>query len=236
MNKQTQKSVYSDHDDVLMLLPWYANGTLVGSDLDKVRNHLKVCLTCRREMASAEFLVAGLQREPVMEISYKPSFDRLMVQIRREEQAKAAPAPKTARVSGLAHFAGWLSEWMSPKYLVPALATVTMAAVIPFLLRGEGPATDDAQVYQTLAMPGSMAKYSGSDVQLVFSGDASKQEISRLIAAVQGELVDGPSLKGVYTVRIAHGRDLAEALSRLRQDTKVVFAEPVLGPGFSSDK
>lgn len=236
MNKQTQKSVYSDHDDVLMLLPWYANGTLAGSDLDKVRNHLKVCLTCRRELASTEYLAVGLQREPVMEISYKPSFDRLMAQIRREEQAKAAPAPKAARASGFARLADWLSDWMAPKYLVPALATVTMAAVIPFLLRGEGPAIGDAQVYQTLAMPGSMAKYAGSDVQLVFSDDASKQEISRLIASVQGELVDGPSPKGVFTVRIAQGRDLSEALARLRQDAKVVFAEPVLGPGFSSDK
>lgn len=236
MNKQTQKSVYSDHDDVLMLLPWYANGTLVGSDLDKVRNHLKVCLTCRRELASTEFLAAGLQREPVMEISYKPSFDRLMLQIRRDEQAKQAPAFKAARFSRFARLADWLSQWMAPKYLVPALATLTMAAVIPFLLRHEGPATGHAQIYQTLAMPGSMAKYSGSDVQLVFSDDASKQEIGRLITAVQGELVDGPSPKGVYTVRIAHGRDLAEALSRLRRDAKVVFAEPVLGPGLSSEK
>lgn len=236
MNKHTQKSVYSDHDDVLMLLPWYANGTLVGGDLDKVRNHLKVCLTCRRELASTEFLASSFQSDPILDISYKPSFERLMVRIRQDERANVTPVPQPSRGQWLNRFTDWLSDLASPKYLVPALATVTMAAVIPFLLRGESPVTDHAQIYQTLAMPGSMAKYAGNDVQLVFSDGTSKQDISRLVASVQGELVDGPSPKGVYTIRLSHGRDLSDALTRLRQDAKVVFAEPVLGPSSASDE
>lgn len=236
MNEQTQKSVYSDHDDVLMLLPWYANGSLAGEESDRVRNHLKVCLTCRRELANTTLLAESLEREPAMEISYKPSFDRLMGRIRQEQQPKAATPARRPRVTWHARLAEWASEFAAPRYAVPALATVTMAAVIPFLMQDTGSSPDLTPSYQTLAMPGSMAKFVGNDLQLVFSDGASKKEIANLIASVQAELVDGPSAKGVYTVRISHGRDLGDALARLRHDAKVVFAEPVLGPGFSSEK
>jgi hypothetical protein len=159
MNKQTQKSVYADHDDVLMLLPWYASGSLTGGELDRVRDHLKVCLTCRRELASTEFLAQSLEREPAMEISYKPSFERLMARIRQEEQTESMRQARPPRVSWLSSLAGWASELLAPKYLVPALATVTMATVIPFMLRDGGLGHEEVPAYQTLAMPGSMAKF-----------------------------------------------------------------------------
>lgn len=236
MNKRTQHSVYSDHDEVLLLLPWFANSTLDKADLEKVRNHLKVCLTCRRELASFEMLASNLEREPAWESSYKPSFERLMVKIRQEQGAATAMAGSVPRQRWLERLGGWIAQWAAPRYLVPALATVTVAAVVPFLLRSEGVGSWPEPVYQTLAMPGSMAKFADSDVQVVFSDGVSRQEITGLIAAVQGELLEGPSPRGIYTVRIRSGRDLQASLAQLRQDERVVFAEPVLGPDLTPKK
>lgn len=235
MNKRSHQSVYSDHDEVLLLLPWFANGTLMSDDLEKVKNHLKVCLTCRRELAGFESLSASLLRQPSLEISYKPSFERLMVRIQQQEKVNLV-AKRPARKNLLTRFGEWFSTWSAPTYLVPALATVTIAAFIPFLMRDDGLSSDTAQTFHTLAMPGSMANYVGSDIQVVFSDDVSKQEITNLISAIQADILDGPSDRGIYTVRIRADRDLQGSLARLRQNNRVVFAEPVLGPSFSPEK
>lgn len=39
------------HNDVKLLLPWYANGTLSALERDKVRTHLETCVDCREELS-----------------------------------------------------------------------------------------------------------------------------------------------------------------------------------------
>ena len=39
------------HNDVKLLLPWYANGTLSAVEREKVRAHLETCVDCREELS-----------------------------------------------------------------------------------------------------------------------------------------------------------------------------------------
>jgi len=44
------------------LLPWYVNGTLEGEELLEVEQHLRSCLTCRREVEELRELRRGVQQ------------------------------------------------------------------------------------------------------------------------------------------------------------------------------
>ena len=46
----TQASI--DHEDVVMILPWYVNESLDSVEQDRVRIHLRDCPACRRELRS----------------------------------------------------------------------------------------------------------------------------------------------------------------------------------------
>ncbi|MBS1211936.1 MAG: zf-HC2 protein [Proteobacteria bacterium] len=228
MMKSTHQSTYSDHDDVLLLLPWLANGTLADGELEKVRNHLKVCLVCRRELSALEVVSATFHNTPSVDISYKPSFERLMVRIRQQESGASRGRSHASR-DWLHRFGQWLRGSSGSRFLAPALAMAILAAFIPFVLQDTW-RTEAPNVYQTLAMPGSMEKLAGNDVQVVFADGMSKQDISLLFKEIQGHILDGPSTRGVYTVRILPEQGLETALARLRQDKRVIFAEPALGP------
>ena len=42
---------HSVHREVALLLPWYVNGALDGSERLRVERHVHSCILCRRELA-----------------------------------------------------------------------------------------------------------------------------------------------------------------------------------------
>ena len=228
MNIQ-QSSAYSNHDEIWLLIPWYANGSLEGSDHDRVKAHLQVCLVCRRELASQAMLAKHLEHTPSVEISYKPSFERLMSRI-HEEEGLRAKANRNRQTHGKSP---WLAQWknslianFTPKHLIPVFATGLLAIALA-LLFGRPP-LNEIKTYHTVANPNNLNRFNANDIRVIFAEQVTGQEIGKLIGSIGGSIVDGPSPVGAYTVRVADGIPLAQAISQLRGNKAVVFAEPAL--------
>jgi hypothetical protein len=217
---------YSRHDEVWALLPWYANDSLGAADVEQVKAHLRVCLVCRKELAEQTKLAERLKHEPQVEISAKPSFDRLLSRIHQEAgmPGKYASTPKPRRFA--LGFDKVLADWQ-PLPLAAAIALV-VAFTFPFLLSRVQP--DVMPTYHTVADPGSFDQYIQNDLRVVFAAQATTQDISHLIHAIHGEVVDGPNASGAYTIRLAAGSpaSFSQALGQLRGHQSVVFAEPAL--------
>jgi hypothetical protein len=68
---------------------------------------------------------------------------------------------------------------------------------------------------------------------VVFAPETAEREIRRILLAVRGTVVGGPSPLGVYTVRLpadpADPEPLAVVLDHLRREPHVRFAEEVAG-------
>jgi hypothetical protein len=230
MNTQ-KSSAYSSHDEVWSLLPWYANGSLEGPGRDRVKAHLQVCLVCRRELAGQATLAKQLEQAAGVEISYKPSFERLMSRIHKEE-GRRAKANGNNQAQGPVR---WLTRWknllnshFSTRHLAAAVATGLLGIALGLLINGTP--EDGIKTYHTVADSKSLDRFNANDIRVVFAEQVSEQEIGKLIGSVHGSLMDGPNPAGAYTVRIVDsegkGASLAQALSQLRGNKAVVFVEP----------
>jgi hypothetical protein len=75
--KHLPANPYSTHDDISLLLPWYVNNTLHGSELKDVENHLNVCLTCKRELVNLKKLSLAINQEGSFDSAALASFSHL---------------------------------------------------------------------------------------------------------------------------------------------------------------
>jgi len=225
MNSQ-DSDAYANHDDIWLLLPWYANGSLKAGERERVTAHLRVCLLCRKEMAEQAMLAKRLRHEPAVEISPKPSFDRLMARI---QSGQAAPAGRPKAAGRPRRWAAWidglLAAWTPPR-LAAVGASLALAFALAFLPVWQRQPT---AAFHTVADSGSLDRFAPNDLRVIFAEQATEQEQARLVTAIQGQIVDGPGPGGIYTVRLAaDAGGLPHALARLRGNPAVVFAEPAL--------
>ncbi len=225
--KPQDPTPYANHDRVWALLPWYLNGSLKASELELVKEHLRVCLLCRKEAAEQETLYHRLQHAPLVEVSSKPSFQRLLSRIREEEGSRRKSGAKQS-ANGFAELGGHCRQLLALRRLAVALAMGLLAFSLPWLLRGLSPVS----AYHTVANPGSLGQYGKNDIRVVFANQTGEAEIGRIVASVHGQIVDGPTQRSVYTIRIAGdgGHPLSAILQALRGNKAVVFAEPALPP------
>ncbi|MFO1417507.1 MAG: zf-HC2 domain-containing protein [Methylotetracoccus sp.] len=219
-------SPYAHHDELASLLPWFVNGTLVGTEAERVREHLRVCLECRRELATQRSLLAAVRHEPRMEISPRPSFERLMARIEREDrrdETHSAATPMIVDEPRASQRPRKPARWRGVYALAASLTAVGVGLGV--MLHVGGDAFEPS--YRTVAAAGSLGQFSPRDVRIVFAERTPDQGIAELLHAVDAEIVDGPNAIGVYTVRLGDGiGNVAQAIDVLRRDTRVQLAEP----------
>lgn len=230
MNTEDSKA-YSNHDEIWLLLPWYATGHLVAEEQERVKSHLNVCLICRRELADQAVLAKHLQHEPALEISTKPSFDRLMARIQSVESSpvvQSKPQQQSKRPS-LTSWVNQLLDGLNPLQLAAACTGLLLAFSLPFLNlqpQESGPS------FHTVADSGSLDRFEATDLRVIFAEQFTEQQIVTLISSIHGRIVDGPSPNGLFTIRLpatsGGATGVGPALEQLRGNPGVVFAEPAI--------
>lgn len=232
------------HDEVWQLLPWLANGSLEGSELVAVLDHLKVCETCREELLFLPELRFLVEQTDSLDDGPAPRPEALLERIERYE-AKRDPGSMPSSTSrrsrpivGLGRPGSWLSGWLAGPWGPPVALGQTLLLILfvvfawlrPF---GLGPDPDATQGFETLSQEqprGPRSTVEGAaKLRLVFDGELSERELRILLQGIDGTVVDGPNTVGAYTVRLG-STELGDILSRLRQHPGVVLAEAVVGP------
>lgn len=220
MNTQ-QSPEFSNHDEISPLLPWYANGSLQGEEFNRVKAHVKVCLSCRRELVGLQNLARHLSHEPALEISPQPSFERLMARIQQQNQAQAHRV-----TTWQVRLKSWLAGLETPQLAFAALVLLTVLALPLLNSAALSPAN-----FHTVADSGSRDRYSQQDISVIFAEPLGDAEKNQIIADLKAQILEGPTSNGLYTLRLNDKEKAAElnsAISKLRANPKVVFAEPTL--------
>ncbi len=197
------------HRDVTELLPWYANGTLDGTERARVEDHVRQCVACRHELDLQQRLAETI-RDDTVPTGMTKGLARLHAQI---DLADAAVVPTLEPMA-------W---WRRPSLLVPLIAAqFAVIAVLLFVDKSPGVAT-----FRTLASPSSTV-YSRDAVVVIFDPATTQQRVQALLRELDARIVDGPNTRGAYTLELPNDSQAA-TLERMRAMPEVRFAQPAPG-------
>ncbi len=221
--KPLQNNPYAAHQEITLLLPWYVNKSLSEDEIEWVENHLKVCLTCKRDIAALQKLAAAVQQEGSMDTVAQASFSRLKNRIHSPDTAGRSNAPTVTAMPAQRkeqHKKGRLPR--------PALALAAVLLLSLLITRFIDTGHFQMNDYRTL----SNAEHpviGQNTLKVIFSTDTQQPQIDEILASVQGRIVDGPTEQGVYTIAVDSELAAEKVLDRvvlLRKNAHIIFAEP----------
>jgi hypothetical protein len=224
----TKNDKTPEREDIEMLLPWHASGTLSRSEAERVEQ----ALSQDPELAR-HFALAREERGETVHVNEAlgaPSaraFERLFSAIEAE-----SPSPKRQIVSVAG---GWLSSLFA-QFSPRTLAWSASAAAVVIMLQG-GLITGlllnvrgGDEIYDTASRGIELPIDQGSYVLVRFNPAASAAAITRFLDTNAASIADGPK-GGLYRLKVSQNTlakdEVARIVARLEQDKAVVgFAVP----------
>lgn len=222
--KFTDRSRDLAHRQCWELLPWFVNGTLNESQVRQVEAHLADCEDCRGEMAQQSLLRQLMRSDEGVLHAPHASLHKVLAQIDRAEDAPPAEPASPARRPRRMNKSRWL-----------AIAVVAEAACLLVLIGTMSWKTSTERAaprYSTLTSePASPAQ---AAARIVFAPTVSVAELNELLHSYEARIVAGPTETGVFTVTLPatlSEAEVAAAIDRMQQDSRVRFAQPAQGSG-----
>ncbi len=210
-----------ERDEIELLLPWHAAGTLGPDDARRVNSALTqdAELMRRFDLAREELDETAHLNETLGAPSAR-ALERLFAAIEAE-----SPAPKQAATGG------WLSGLLA-QFSQRKLAWSAGAAALVILLQGgliTGLVLQDRGgngVYGTASKNSDAPAAPGAFVLMRFNPGATAADITTFLDANKVSIADGPRGGGLYRLRVAAGPmskdDLGKTVARLAQETAIV--------------
>ncbi len=205
---------HTDHLEAQDALPWLANGTLAGAELERVQAHVETCAHCRADLALLRTVHAA-GPGPDLDVDPDRAFARLMPQL---DAAPPAPAQEGLLQRWRNRMAANDGTWLRAAVACQFGAIAVLAALLA--RPAAQPETPDS--YRALGAAGAngMAR-----VVVTFRPDTPEAELRRIVRASGARIVGGPTVTDAWLVG-ADGR-LDPVLARLRAEPAVTLAEPL---------
>jgi Putative zinc-finger len=258
MSDAKHQDEWQQHENVWLLLPWYANGTLEAAERTLVQEHLGGCPACREELARCGGLAAALAAGPENAPSPHPiQLARLMERVEASERERAglddedgepvaggrgggepvaggpagARAPEASPEAGAGRRRGARASLLrATPVAVRWVLAGQVAALLALVLLTVTFAFGPARPGpRYVTLSAPSPAAVRPQVRLIFSETATGKEIRDVLLRTGGRLVDGPSPIGAYTLELAAADSPGSILAYLRAQRIVRFAEPVAG-------
>jgi len=203
------------HHEAQAALPWLANATLAGTELERVQAHVHGCATCRADLAQLHTLRAA-EADLLPGLDVDGALARLLPQL--DHPAALPGQPEAPRVQP-----GWRNRVAANdrSWLRAAVALQCAAiAVLAVLLWRPAAAPDVAGDYHVLgASPGVQR-----NLVVTFQPETPEREVRRIVRASGAHVTGGPTATGAWLLGTD---DAAAAAARLRAEPAVTLAEPL---------
>jgi anti-sigma factor RsiW len=193
------------HQEVQLLLPWYASARLGAEERAIVEAHLAGCAECR-----AEFNAEQRLRQAVTQLS--PDAEQGWEALRAKVSAASAPHRRPRR--------SWAAAGRA--VLRPERLRWVVAAQFVALLMLGALALPSARPAEYRALGDAPAVRSGNALAM-FRPETSEAEMRRSLRASGARLIDGPTEADAYVLEVGEPKGLAA----LRRNPHVTMAEPI---------
>ena len=210
-------------------LPWLANGTLAGAELERVQAHVATCTECRADLALLR-TVRATGPGPDLDFDPERALARLMPRLDAAPVADDVPAPcalPEAQAPGplqrwRARLAANDRTWLRAAVAAQFCAIAVLAAMLA--LPAAHPEAPGA--YRVLGAAGANG---AARLVVTFRPDTPERELRRIVRASGARIVGGPTVTDAWLAG-ADGQ-LAPVLARLRAEPAVTLAEPLATDG-----
>jgi len=171
------KAAARGHEEYQLLVPWFVNGTLDASEMDRFSAHMAACTSCRQQVES--------------ELAFARQYVELLP-LRQPDTSRmeAGLEDLMARIEAPAATVRWQKCW--PLAMAASLLAISLMSLIWLV--------PDSQVYRTLTRSSEVA--SGTVLQVVFEPQTPEREVRRLLIDTGATIISGPSAQGVYRIEL----------------------------------
>ncbi len=223
--QQDNHSNYTSHNDVWLLLPWHVNGSLNENERPLVEKHIKICVTCRREVENLTKLSTELAYSETIDLAADASFSQLKKQIQLPQE----PSDPTVINNPLSWIRGWLLSRHNLAGVPLILVTVVTASAFFWQYNTVG--VEPGAEYYTLSNE-KVGELGRKAIRVEFAEDVTQNRIEQIIASIDGTVLDESSHNRVYHVRIQNSqvngfKHLTAVVARLQAHSDVVSARPI---------
>lgn len=229
MDNSATQTHAETHDQVWLLLPWYANGSLDKSESALVSAHLGECLLCHREFRRLAQLEQAVS-VPIEHEAASRSFERFA--------GNLAQAPQREFWLGAAfrRFIGLFEP--IPLAAGAGVLVVSSAIVAAIVLNGDADAVSNNQSFETLGVQQKLVSpLELPQFRVVLQDGFDQQSLTNWLSNNEAELIDGPSEIGVLTIGVRLGtRGFEQRLDEIRADAATLFVEPISYVGKRPDR
>jgi anti-sigma factor RsiW len=210
----------NDSDDIEMLLPWHAAGSLEPRDGKRVEDALRRDPELARRYALVrQELAETIELNESLGAPSARTMEALVRKIDREPKRPARPSfDFVTRLS--AFFASLSPRTLALSATGAAVALLLQAGLIAGILLNDGRTNG---TYQTATAPGSQTD--GSFVMIRFASEVKAVEITSFLHDNDLTIAGGPIAGGFYRVQVTESKmpkeQLAERARQLQQDKRV---------------
>ncbi|GEM_PF-4371166 len=210
------------HEQINLLLPWYANGTLTKSEKRQIQAHLQHCAMCRKTLEQLGHLSQAIQEAPDLALSPKIAMNRFWRQVEAEDNKSARSSGKPRRLQWIGAFFG------SPATAALAFSLIFIPLIMLLMAQWQISNREDAQ-FRTLSSP-SPSPYQANDIRLIFSTEIDRSHLKHLLQPLASDfqIIEGGAMAGhsAFVVRFENPGNSAKLLDGLRNLPQIIFAEP----------
>ena len=202
------------HEQAVELLPWLVNDSLAQQEQEAVRAHTQSCVICRRELHDLEQVRDSIFRASDSALIPEPDMRNINVRIDALIDRQNRGRELLARLREVLD-----SPWRMA-FAAQSVVLIVLASVL-FWPEPEG------GEFATLTEAQNLAD--GQYIRVVFSPELQQSQITSMLDKYALTIVDGPSMRGVYTLGAANTKLNSDTvLSSLQGDPDVLFAQPVV--------
>ena len=195
------------HEEIAAKLPWFVSGRLSAEEREAVAQHLEWCPRCAAELALERRLNSeGLAKvdEELLPVRYE--IDTVLARVEQlEDELKSS----NARIGGALRKAAVSAVEASHKLLIsplPVLRVAVAAAVIVVLIQvvtviGGYSGIGGEDGFQTASARYGLAPETSQPVTRLlvqFSDEAATGAVRELLEELDGQIVGGPSVDGLF--------------------------------------
>lgn len=241
-----------EHEECHLLLPAYLHGKLSSNEQLTVQQHIARCALCFEAQQEAELLKSQLAEPPkaidelISASAMRKNLDKTLNAI---DNLQAHETDKQVKVSiNKSIISIWLKnireQWKitplgSRNIIIGQFASIlAVVGLLSVLVAQPGqdliPSDSHIKTYQTLSEKNTTAIDSSNAheyqvFRIIFHNAATELDMRTLINSIEGQIISGPSVSGVYTIAtLKNEQQNSLILNTLRQSPWTKLAEPAV--------